>query len=191
MLLLIYPACSVLTIHFVPWARPYASCLMGLGSILMTCQVMWHWDRHVAQFKEGIVEHQPFLRDMNACGLTTAVPDSANALYRSLYGLAFGTSGLDFLDTATLFVIMFQHCVQSTFLCRSSIKCTSVVSIVQAAVFALWPFVSPGIYPAWLCRLVATGLWTARLIHSSYVFQSALKQEVRLCQCRCLSCLSV
>ena len=178
--LLLYPLAAVLLIRFVAAARPYVPYLMGLGSLLMTLQVSWHWDRHVAEFKDGILVDQPFLRDMTACISPRQFGIADASLYRSLYGLAFGSSGLDFLDTATFFVIMFQNCVQSSFLCRLGIKITAVVSLVQALIFALWPLMSPGVFPAWMCRLLATGIWTAHLIHSSYVSESALKKLLKL-----------
>ena len=39
----LYPLLSVLTMYFVPGARLYASCLLGIGTLLSTCQLAWHW----------------------------------------------------------------------------------------------------------------------------------------------------
>ena len=47
-------------------------------------------------------------------------------------------------------------------------------------VIACWPLVSPNSFPAWLCRVGATGLWTAHLIWSSYVWESDLKRHSQL-----------
>ena len=180
-LLLLYPLASVTAVCFFARVRPYAAYLMGFGSLLMTCHVTWHWDRHLAEFKESILVDQPFLRDMSACSSTAAASGLADpSIYRSLYGLAFGSSGLAFLDTAMLFVVMFQNCVQSSFLPRTGITVTAVVSVGQGLVFIFWPFLSQDMYPSWLCRLLATSVWTAHLIHSSYVFWSTVKQGIRL-----------
>ena len=170
----LYALASVVVVHYSARVRPYAAYLLGLGSLFMSLQVIWHWDSHVAQFKDGVLQDQPSLKEMNAQNGTNS------GLYRSLYGLAFGSSPLDFPDTATLFVVMFQNCLQSTFLCRLGVKITVVVSACQGLLFIFWPLVSQDIYPSWLCRIVATGVWTAHLIHSSYVFEAALKQVIRL-----------
>ena len=175
--LLLYPLASVVAVHYSPWVRPYAAYLLGMGSLLLTLQVIWHWDRHVTQFKEGVLQDQPFLTGTNA---HNGEAPRDRETYGSLYGLAFGSSGLDFLDTATLFVVMFQNCVQSTFLCRLGVRITGAISICQGLLFIGWPLVSQDIYSSWICRIVATGVWTAHLIHSSHMFEAALKKTIRL-----------
>ena len=168
--LLLYPVAAAAAVRYSARARPYAAYLLGLGSLCMTFQVIWSWDHQLGLFKDELLRDQPFL------GHSHQHP----ALARSLSGRMFGSSGLAFLDTATLFVVMFQNCLQSSFLCRLGVKLTAVVGVCQGLLFVCWPLVSPDVYPSWLCRVVATAVWTAHLVHSSCVFEAALKQSTRL-----------
>ena len=162
LVLLLYSVASAATIYFVNLARPYAAYLLAIGSVLMTGQTAWHFDSFVAHFKSEILLELPSLQN-------TVLPN-----------FAFGASPIDFLDTATLFVILFENCVQSSCLIRLGVQVTAIVSVVQWVVIACWPLVSPNSYPAWFCRIAATGLWTAHLIWSSYVWESDLKRQWQL-----------
>ena len=174
--------CSValgLTVHFVPSARPWAAYILAVGSLLMTCQLAWHVESHVLQFKDSIILER-FSQDMSARNDTKVAKGSVNPSPSfSLYGLGFGRSGLDFLGTAAFFVLLFQHCVQSSFLCRLGVGFTAIVSVMQWIVIACCPLVFSHLYPSWLFRMVGTGLWTAHLIRSSYVWQSELARQVQ------------
>ena len=160
--LLLYSVASAAMIYFVSLARPCALYLLAIGSALMTGQMAWHCDSFVAHFKSETLLGLPALQNMMHLDF------------------AFGASPVDFLDTATLFVILFQNCVQSSCLIRLGVRVTAIVSVVQCVVIACWPLVSPNSYPAWFCRIAATGLWTAHLIRSSYVWESDLKRQSQL-----------
>ena len=124
------------------------------------------------QFKDMMLVQQPCLQDMHVNNAKSMAQNSTNPSPSSPYGLAFGSCGLDFLDTATLFVVLFQNCLQSSFLCRLGVKVTATVSVLQWIVFACSPLVFPHGHPSWLYRLAVSGIWTAHLIRSSYVWQS-------------------
>ena len=181
-LLLLYALASGVTVHFVSRARPYAVYLLGFGSVLMTGQVAWHWESHVARFKatHGIFPGQPSFWNMNICNATASGQGSADLLPRtSPYGLAFGCSGAELLETATFFIVLFQHCVQSSFLSRLGVRFTAIVSLTQWLLLACWPLMFPDLHGTWICRIMATGLWTAHLLQSSWFSQSVLKQHTQ------------
>ena len=181
-LLLLYALALVVTVHFVRRARPYAVYLLGFGSVLMTGQVAWHWESHAAQFRasNGTFPGQPSFWDMNFCNTTTSGQGSADLLpHTSPYGLAFGCSGAELLETATFFIILFQHCVQSSFLSRLGIRFTAIVSLTQWLLLACWPLMFPDVHGTWLCRITATGVWTAHLLQSSWFSQSVLQQHTQ------------
>ena len=159
--LLLYSVASAATIYFVNSARPYAVYLLAIGSVWMTGQMAWHWDSFVAHVKSEVLLEMPFLQN-------TTLPN-----------VPFGASPVDFLDTAALFIILFQNCVQSSCLIRQGVRVTAIVSVVQLVVIACWPLVSPN-SPGWWPRIVATGLWTAHLVRSSSVWESDLKRQVQL-----------
>ena len=83
----------------------------------------------------------------------------------------------DLLDAATLLVTAFHNCLQSWFLSRLGVRAAAVTSVIQWAILACWPLVSPGLYPAWVLRIVVPGVWTAHLIHCSRLFDSVLKLQ--------------
>ena len=173
-LLLLYTVASVLSLQCLSGSRPYAAYVLAIGSLLMTCQLTWHWGSHVAQFKDSLLVGQPFSPDMTIhYGNATGYPPSSSPLY----GLAFGSSGPDFLDSAACLAVLFLNCVQSSFLCRLGTRITAIVSVLQWVVYACWPFMSADSRSAWLCRIGAMGLWTAHLIRSSYVWESELQQQ--------------
>ena len=177
--LLVYSVVSAFTIYHVPSASPYAGYLLAIGSVLMTCQMALHWDSHMGQFKDTIAVESVWARadtfhNSTAPGSEIASPSSA------ISSSAFGSSPIEIMDTAMLFVILFENCMQSSFLKRLGVQLTAVVSVVQWFVIVCWPLGNPSIYPAWLCRIVAAGLWTAHLIRSSYVWESDLKQQAQL-----------
>ena len=181
-LLLLYALALVVTTHFVSRARPYAVYLLGFGSVLMTGQVAWHWESHAAQFRasNGIFPGQPSFWDMNFCNTTTSGQGSADLLpHISPYGLAFGCSGAELLETATFFIILFQHCVQSSFLSRLGIRFTAIVSLTQWLLLACWPLMFPDVHGTWFCRITATGVWTVHLLQSSWFSQSVLQQHTQ------------
>ena len=177
--LLIYSVVSAFTIYYVPSARPYAGYLLAIGSVLMTCQMALHWDSHMGQFKDTIAGESAWAQadtfhNSTVPGLKTPSPSSP------ISSSAFGSSPIEIMDTAMLFVLLFQNCVQSSFLTRLGLRMTAVVSVVQWSVIVCWPLVYPSIYPAWVCRIVAAGLWTVHVIRSSYVWESDLKQQARI-----------
>eukprot|EP00670_Eutreptiella_braarudii_P001326 CAMPEP_0174301740 /NCGR_PEP_ID=MMETSP0809-20121228/59222_1 /TAXON_ID=73025 ORGANISM="Eutreptiella gymnastica-like, Strain CCMP1594" /NCGR_SAMPLE_ID=MMETSP0809 /ASSEMBLY_ACC=CAM_ASM_000658 /LENGTH=1039 /DNA_ID=CAMNT_0015407535 /DNA_START=31 /DNA_END=3147 /DNA_ORIENTATION=- len=179
LLLLLYSLASVVALHFTPNTRPYAAHLLAFGSLLVTCQIAWHWHNHVAEVKDSIVLQQRFWGGVSGISNSTAPASPVNAIQSSssLYGLLFGASGLDVLDTATFFVVLFLNCLQSSFLCRLGIKITAAVSVLQCAVLVCWPLTSPHLHASWFCRIGATGLWTAHLIRSGYVWESELQKH--------------
>ena len=85
--LLLYSVASAAMIYFVSLARPCAVYLLAIGSALMTGQMAWHCDSFVAHFKSETLLGLPALQNMMHLDF------------------AFGASPVDFLDTATLFVI--------------------------------------------------------------------------------------
>ena len=181
-LLLLYALALVVTVHFVSRVRPYAVYLLGFGSVLMTGQVAWHWESHAAAFKasSGSFPGQPSFWDMNIFDTMTSGQGSADLLPRtSPYGLAFGRSGAELLETTTFFIILFQHCVQSSFLSRLGIRFTAIVSLTQWLLLACWPLMFPDVHGTWLCRITATGVWTAHLLQSSWFSQSTLQQHTQ------------
>ena len=166
-LLLLYAVASALILRYKTKSRPYAAYILAFGSFLMTCQLTWHWDSHVAQFKSSILGGRP-LQDNHG---------DASALGYPLYGVIFGSSVADFLDAAACLFVLFQNCVQSTFLCRVGTWSTAIVSVLQWIVIVCWPFLSSHSHSAWFCRIAAMGLWTAHLIRSSYVWESEIQQQ--------------
>ena len=179
LLLLLYSLALVVALHFTPNTRPYAAHLLAFGSLLVTCQIAWHWHTHVAEVKDIIVLQHPFWGGVSGISNSTAPASPVNAIQSSssLYGLLFGASGLDVLDTATFFVVLFLNCLQSSFLCRLGIKITATVSVLQWAVLVCWPLTSPHLHASWFCRIGATGLWTAHLIRSGYMWESELQEH--------------
>uniref|UniRef100_A0A6T2J226 Response regulatory domain-containing protein n=1 Tax=Eutreptiella gymnastica TaxID=73025 RepID=A0A6T2J226_9EUGL len=182
-LLLLYCMASVFALRFASSVRPYAPYLLAFGSLCMTCQVSWHWHSQVAQVKDSLLQ-QPVLlnvssiRSINnstaASFQSDAIPSS---LYASLYESIFGASALDFLDTATFLVVLFLHCVQSSFLCRLGSRIAATVSVLQWTVLVCWPLTSPHLHASWVCRIGATGIWTVHLIRSAYVWESEAKHQ--------------
>ena len=175
-LLLLLAWAGAAVVSMFAWLRPYAAYGLAVGSLLATCQLAWHWDSHVAHIKDTLRVDSPAGRGL--CDATAS--GDRSALCGSFYGLSFGASGLDFLDSAAFFIVMFQNCLQSSFLCRLGLRMTAAVSTLQWAVFVAWPFVSPDLNPAWLCRILAPGLWTALQIRASYMWESELKQQAQL-----------
>ena len=111
LLLLLFFVTSVFAMHFAPSTRHYAPCVLAFGSLLMTCQSSWHLSSHAAQFKDSLLE-QRLWQDKGIHNSTSSANPQPST---SLYGVAFGSSGLEFLDTATLFAILFQNALQSGF----------------------------------------------------------------------------
>ena len=161
LVLLSYSVGSAATIYFVNSARPYAVYLLAIGSVWMTGQTAWHCDSFVTHFKSEVLLEMPSLQNT------------------VLHSFAFGAPPVDFLDTAALFVILFQNCVQSSCLIRQGVRVTAIVSVAQWVVIACWPLVSPN-SPGWWPRIAATGLWTAHLVRSSHVWESDLERRVQL-----------
>ena len=177
LLLLLYCVGAAATLRFARGAQRWAPVLLAAGSVLMTGQLSWHWGSHMLPIREGLLLQQPCLGNVSLCAGAAPVDPAPSAPFLAL---AFGSSGLDFLDTATLLVILFLHCVQSTYLCSLGVWATAGVSALQWLVLACWPVVAPGVHPAWLCRLVAPGLWTVHLVRSSHVREVAQAHEARL-----------
>ena len=177
LLLLLYAAAAGCAVRFARAAPPWAAWLLALGSFAMTCQLSWHWASHAALLKNGFLP-EPLVRDWTALpqGLGAAAPPFPPYGYR----LAFGSSGLDFLDTATFLATLFVHCVQSSFLCRLGVRVTAVAGVLQWIALACWPLVFPTAYPSWACRVVATGIWTAHLIRASHVWGAERARQARL-----------
>ena len=147
---------------------------MALGSVLVTCHVAWYWDHHMSEFKRDVVSPQDGAR---AVLCDAGAHPTHRPLYYSWYGAVFGCSPLDLLDAATLLVTAFHNCLQSWFLSRLDVRAAAVTSVIQWAILACWPLVSPGLYPAWVLRIVVPGVWTAHLIHCSRLFDSVLKRQ--------------
>ena len=162
-----------------PRMRPYAGYLLAFGSLLMTCQLTWHWHSHVAQIKDSTRLSPPAYFETNPLNGTAAAHASSGASppYSWLYRFAFGSSGVDVLDAATAFVVLFQNCVQASFLCRLGVRMAATVSMLQWIMYACWPFIAVDPQSTWACRMVAAGIWTAHLIRSSYVLESDLHQQ--------------
>ena len=177
--LLIYSVVSALAIYYVPSASPYAGYLLAIGSVLMTCQMALHWDSHMGQFKDTIGVESVWPR-ADMLQNSTAPGSKIASLSSPIRSSAFGPSPVEIMDTAILFVILFENCMQSSFLTRLGVRLTAVVSVVQWLVIVCWPFGNPSIHPAWLCRIVAAGLWTAHLIRSSYLWESDLKLQAQV-----------
>ena len=177
--LLIYSVVSALAIYYGPSASPYAGYLLAIGSVLMTCQMALHWDSHMGQFKDTIGVESVWPR-ADMLQNSTAPGSKIASLSSPISSSAFGSSPVEIMDTAMLFVILFENCMQSSFLTRLGVRLTAVVSVVQWLVIVCWPFGNPSTHPAWLCRIVAAGLWTAHLIRSSYVWESDLKQQAQV-----------
>ena len=130
LVLLLYSVALAATIYFLDLARPYAAYLLAIGSVLMTGQTAWYCDSFVALVKSEILLELPSLQN-------TALPK-----------FFLGASPIDFLDTAMLFVILFQNCLQSSCLTRLGVRVTAIASVVQWVVIACWPLVSPNSFPA-------------------------------------------
>ena len=177
-LLLLYSLASSVGLFCATRMRSYAGWLLAAGSFLMTCQLTWHWHSHVAQFKESLLVDPPTYLGMNRNSIASAYT-SSSASSSPLYGFAFGSSGLDFLDAATGFVVLFLNCVQASFLCRLGVRIAAIVGVLQWTVFAFWPFIVADPQSTWACRIVAASIWTAHLIRSSYVWESELRQQSR------------
>ena len=181
--LLLYALASGCSVRWATSSRPYSGYILAVGSLLMTCLLTWHWGIHVAQFKDSIVLAQPFVPNTtihNRTALNYAF--STTSLYpSSSYGFAFGSSVHDVLDVAACFVVLFQNCLQSSFLCRLGVRITAIVSVIQWIVFACWPFIcSDDSHSTWLfCRIIGMGLWTFHLIRSSYMWESELQRQSR------------
>ena len=168
---LLYPLASALAAHSVPKARPFAAYLLGIGSVLMTCQVAWHWHALVAQFQRDLLLHHPTTPPFH---IVDASPAS------SVLQRVFGSSAFDFLDTATFLIVTLQNCLQSSFVSPLGVKTTATVSGVQSVILILWPLTSPGMHGAWVCRVVVSVVWTAYLVYSSHVAESMRKRESQL-----------
>ena len=168
---LLYPLASALAAHSVPKARPFAAYLLGIGSVLMTCQVAWHWHALVAQFQRDLLLHHPTTRPFH---IVNASPAST-VLQR-----VFGSSAFDFLDTATFLIVTLQNCLQSSFVSPVGVKTTATVSGVQSVILILWPLTSPGMHEAWACRVAVSVVWTAYLVYASHVAESTRKRESQL-----------
>ena len=173
-LLLLYPLAAAGAVRFLPRARPCAPYLMALGSVLVTCHVAWYWDHHMSEFKRDVVSPQ---HGAHAVLCDAGAHPTHRPLYYSWYGAVFGCSPLDLLDAATLLVTAFHNCLQSWCLSRLGVRAAAVTSVIQRAILACWPLVSPGLYPAWVLRIVVPGFWTAHLIHCSRLFDSVLKLQ--------------
>ena len=173
-LLLLYPLALVLAAHCLPRARLCTPYLVALGSVLLTCQIMWYWDRHASRFKHDILaRHEatlPVLCDMPS-------HPSRQPFYYSLYGMAVGCSTLSLLDAAVFLLAVLHNCAQSWFLSYLGVQVTAVASVIQWVIIAGWPLVSPGLHPSWVLRIVVPGVWTALLIHCSWAFGSVLKRQ--------------
>ena len=163
-LLLVYAAAAALCLRYRPGSRPYAAHALAVGSLLMTCQLTWHWGSHAAQFQARVFAPP---------AVAPALPSSSFLIY----DLIFGQSGPDCLDTATCLVVFFQNCVQSGFLCRLGLRGTAVVGVLQWLAIACWPLVSAQSNSSWFCRVGGMGLWTALLIRSGYVWEAELRQQ--------------
>ena len=111
LVLLLYSVASAATIYFLDLARP--AYLLAIGSVLMTGQTAWCCDSFVALVKSEILLELPSLQN-------TALPK-----------FFLGASPIDFLDTAMLFVILFQNCLQSSCLTRLGVRVTAIASVVQ------------------------------------------------------------
>jgi len=168
---LLYPLASALAAHSVPKARPFAAYLLGIGSVLMTCQVAWHWHALVAQFQRDLLLHHPTTPPFH---IVDAFPAS------SVLQRVFGSSAFDFLDTATFLIVTLQNCLQSSFVSPVGVKTTATVSGVQSVILILWPLTSPGMHEAWACRVAVSVVWTAYLVYASHVAESTRKRESQL-----------
>jgi hypothetical protein len=116
----------------------------------------------------------------NATAATaTARHPTTRSLCTSIYGLILGASGLDFLDSGVFFIVLFQNCLQSSFLCRLGLRITAAVSLLQWAFFMVWPFIFVDLNPVWMCRIIGPGLWAAQQIRASYVWECELKQQAQ------------
>ena len=98
-------------------------------------------------------------------------------LYASLYQSIFVASPLDSPVTATILVVLFLHCVQSSLPCRIGSRIAATVRVLQCTVLVRWPPLSPHLHASWVCRTGATGIRTVHLIHSVYVWESEAKDQ--------------
>ena len=155
-----------------PRMRPYAGHLLAVGSLLMTCLLTWYWHGHVAQIKDSIHLGPSLNGTAAAHGSSSVSPP-----YASPCRFVFGSSGLDLLEAATAFVVLFENCVQASFLCRLGVRMAATVGVLQWIIFACWPFMAADTQSTWACRIVAAGIWTAHLTRSSYVWESELRQQ--------------
>ena len=165
--LLLYPLASVWAVYRVATARPFAACLLATGSVLMTCQTAWYWQTGAA----------PLRIDVLATHGGAQLPPAGGA---RAWQHVYGSSPVQFLDTAVFLMAMFQSCLQSSFLSRVGVKTAATASVVQSLLLILWPLASRDVYPAWPCRVAVPVVWAAYLIHSSYEFEAMLKRESRL-----------
>ena len=182
-LLLLYALATVCSVRWVASSRPYSGYVLAVGSVLTTCLLTWHWGIHVAQFKDSIVLAPPFAPNttLHSSTAPTDAFASTSPYPSPSYGFAFGSSVHDVLDVAACFVVLFQNCLQSSFLRRLGVRITAIISVIQWIVFASWPFICPhNSHSTWVfCRIIAMGLWTFHLIWSSYVWESELQQQSR------------
>ena len=174
---------AVATTCLFPRMRQYAAYILAVGSLLTTCQLAWHWDSHVAHIKDAIRVDSPLAHAASLCNATAATATARHPTTRSLctsiYGLILGASGLDFLDSGVFFIVLFQNCLQSSFLCRLGLRITAAVSLLQWAFFMVWPFIFVDLNPVWMCRIIGPGLWAAQQIRASYVWECELKQQAQ------------
>ena len=168
---LLYPLAPALAAHSVPKARPFAAYVLGIGSVLMTCQVAWHWHALVAQFQRDLLLHHPTTRPFHIVNASLA---------STKLQWVFSSSAFDFLDTATFLIVTLQNCLQSSFVSPVGVKTTATVSGVQSVILILWPLTSPGMHEAWACRVAVSVVWTAYLVYASHVAESTCKRESQL-----------
>ena len=175
LLLLSYPLALAATIYWGRRVGSYAPYLLGLGCVLMTCQLAWHWEHRMAHFKSSFL-----FEDLGQAVAPSSSTLSDRPPITVLYRALFGSSAADFLDTAKLLMVIFQNCLQSSIVCCLGMTTAIVVSGVQLVILSLSPLLVPSAFPAWVCRFTVTVIWTAHLIYSSYQSDAALMQQCRL-----------
>ena len=180
LLLLVLSLAAVVTLRVAPSTRRYAARFLAIGSLIVTCQIACRGHSSAMRVRGTISLQHPFLSNMSSISNSTAAGSQLGATQStppSLYGMLLDVTGLNVLDNATFFVVLFLNCLQSSFLCSLGIKITATVSVLQWIVLICWPLTSAPQHASWVCCIVTAGLWTAHLICSSYVWESELQDQ--------------
>ena len=160
--------------------RPYAECVLGLGTVLATVYFAWVWERALTAFTDEINRRHPYLDAplQHLCASPAPMPPGPAG---GFFYFVFGLSPADFLAAGALFSVVLGNTMQMLCVVRMPFATTAATTGVSSAAFVLWPLLCGSPHPPfWFFRIYTTAAATASVWYLSYTLDVALRQQVDL-----------